>query len=112
MSAEESPPVVQTLNRYKCLKCGQDFKYAKSFKKHITRVTPCTQITGLYYYESQYDKIKNMNLTTDRISDSKVVKEINKLLLLYRNLSQEEQAKVDVIHNEVLDLVDTVESRI
>ena len=112
MSAEESPPVVQTLNRYKCLKCGQDFKYAKSFKKHITRVTPCTVITGLYYYECQYDKIKNMNLTTDRIRDPKIIKEINKLLLLYRNLSQEEQEKVDVIHNEVLDLVDTVESRI
>jgi uncharacterized membrane protein YobD (UPF0266 family) len=74
-------------------------------------MTPCTVITGLYYYECQYDKIKNMNLTTDRIRDPKIIKEINKLLLFYRNLSDIEQAKVESIHNEVLDLVDTVESQ-
>ena len=116
MSAEESPPPVQTsversAFRYKCLKCGQDFKYAKCFKRHLARMTPCTVITGLYYYECQYDKIKNMNLTTDRIRDPKIIKEINKLLLFYRNLSDIEQAKVESIHNEVLDLVDTVESQ-
>ena len=114
MSAEESspPPLVQTLNRYKCLKCGQDFKYAKSFKKHMLRMTPCIVITGLYYYECQYDKIKNMNLTTDIIRDAKIIKEINKLLLFYRNLSDIEQAKVETMHNEVLDLVDTFESHL
>jgi hypothetical protein len=92
--------------RYICKKCNKEFKYAKQFTEHITRITPCTQISALYYYDGQYQKVKELiRISMDNvmnIDDQKITKEINKLLLIYNNLSEDERVKAEPYHTDCL----------
>ena len=96
--------------RYICKKCNKEFKYAKQFTEHITRITPCTQISALYYYDGQYQKVSELVDYKDSIIDQKITKEINKILLIYKNLSDSEREKADTVHNKLLEMIDTISS--